>query len=395
MQARGARAAANRTADLAIVVLSLGASAVAVAASARFGADPESLYVGGRLVAPISYVNAAAAFFLVGLWPALVLAARRELNPVLRALSLAAAAAMLAGWLGTQSKGGAVALAVSAVVVFAVVPGRLRLLVPTALTGVLVLSQYEPLTEPFRAQDGRRRDPPRRRGRAADRRRRARGGARLRARRRPPAHRRARPAGGDHRRRDARRGRAPRGRLAGRPPNRRPVELRAGPVGDLQALAGDGVGEQPPRQPRLQPLRLLAGEPGGLRGAPARRHRRTRLRASLSAVRRQLRDSRPRALPAAGRVARDRNRRADPAARGVRGDPRGARTTAEHRRGRGGVRRPGVLRRPRGRRLGLDLPGRGAAALRAGRAPRSRRTAAACSAAERPPWRRRGSRSSR
>ncbi len=32
-------------------------------------------------------------------------------------------------------------------------PGRLRLLVPTALTAVLVLSQYNPLTEPFRAQD--------------------------------------------------------------------------------------------------------------------------------------------------------------------------------------------------------------------------------------------------
>ena len=60
---------------------------------------------------------------------------------------------MLAGWLGTQSKGGAIALAVSAIVVFGVVPGRLRLLLPTAVTAVLVLSQYDALTEPFRAQD--------------------------------------------------------------------------------------------------------------------------------------------------------------------------------------------------------------------------------------------------
>ena len=153
LQARGIRAESDRITGIAIVVLALGASAVAVAASARLGDDPESLYVGGRLVAPISYVNAAAAFFLVGLWPALVLAARRELHPLLRGTALAAGAAMLAGWLGTQSKGGAIALAVSAIVVFGVVPGRLRLLLPTALTAVLVLSQYDALTEPFRAQD--------------------------------------------------------------------------------------------------------------------------------------------------------------------------------------------------------------------------------------------------
>ena len=164
LQARGIRAESERITGLAIVVLALGASAVAVAASARFGADPESLYVGGRLVAPISYVNAAAAFFLVGLWPALVLAARRELHPLLRGAALAAAAAMLAGWLGTQSKGGAIALAVSAIVVFAVVPGRLRLLVPTALTAVLVLSQYNAADRAVSRPGRRRRDPPRRRG---------------------------------------------------------------------------------------------------------------------------------------------------------------------------------------------------------------------------------------
>ena len=152
MQGRGLRADADRITALAIVVAALGASAVAVAASARFGDDPLALYVGGRLVAPISYVNAAAAFFLVGLWPALALAARRELSPLLRGPALAAAAAMLAGWLGTQSKGGAIALAVSALAVFALVPGRLRLLVPTGLTALLVLTQYGPLTEPFREQ---------------------------------------------------------------------------------------------------------------------------------------------------------------------------------------------------------------------------------------------------
>ena len=58
----------------------------------------------------MSYVNAQAAFFLVGLWPALVARAHgAACNAVVRALALGFAAAMLAGWLSTQSKGGAVA----------------------------------------------------------------------------------------------------------------------------------------------------------------------------------------------------------------------------------------------------------------------------------------------
>ena len=59
---------------------------------------------------------------------------------------------MLAGWLMTQSKGAAVSLLLSAIAVFAVLPGRLRLLVPTTLASVLVLTQYYPLTAPFRDQ---------------------------------------------------------------------------------------------------------------------------------------------------------------------------------------------------------------------------------------------------
>ena len=58
---------------------------------------------------------------------------------------------MLAGWLSTQSKGGAVALVVSAIVVFAAVPGRLRLLVPTLAAVALVAPQYHGLTAAFRA----------------------------------------------------------------------------------------------------------------------------------------------------------------------------------------------------------------------------------------------------
>ncbi len=151
-QGRGFKSETGRFLPLALIVGALAASAVAVAANTRFGDDPLSLYVGGRLVAPISYVNAAAAFFLVGFWPALVLAARREQHFLLRGAAVGAASAMLAGWLGTQSKGAAAALGISALAVFAVLPGRLRLLVPTALVAALVFSQYRPLTAPFRDQ---------------------------------------------------------------------------------------------------------------------------------------------------------------------------------------------------------------------------------------------------
>lgn len=149
-QGRGFGSQTGRFLPLFVIVGALGASAVATAANIRFGEDPLSLYVGGRLVAPISYVNAAAAFFLVGFWPALVLAAQRGFHALVRGAAVAAAAAMLAGWLMTQSKGAAVALLLSAVAVFAVLPGRLRLLVPTALVSALVLTQYYPLTAPFR-----------------------------------------------------------------------------------------------------------------------------------------------------------------------------------------------------------------------------------------------------
>lgn len=152
LQASSLTTERSRTIAVAILALTLGASAVGAAVQARFGADPAAMYPDGRLTAPVSYVNAQAALFLVGLWPALLLAARRGAHALVRAFSLAAAVAMLAGWLGAQSKGGAIALALSTVAVFIVLPDRLRLLVPTVVATLLVAAQYHPLTAPFREQ---------------------------------------------------------------------------------------------------------------------------------------------------------------------------------------------------------------------------------------------------
>jgi O-antigen ligase len=132
-----------------------GGLAVATAIAVRYGNDPAPYFVGdGRLAWPVTYPNGDAAIFLIGLWPALVLTAERRLPNLLRGLALGAAAAALAGWLLTQSKGGGIGLAASAVVVLAVSPQRLRLLVPTALAGVLVGPQFRPLTDPFNAGPG-------------------------------------------------------------------------------------------------------------------------------------------------------------------------------------------------------------------------------------------------
>ena len=137
---------------LGTVVVAVGVISVASAVELR--TDPEeSMFRFGRLIFPVSYVNANAAFFLIGLWPAVALASLRAAPVVVRGVSLAAAGGALAGWLATQSKGAGVALALSAVVLFAVARPRVRLLVPLLLGAAVAAAAYSPLTAPFRAQE--------------------------------------------------------------------------------------------------------------------------------------------------------------------------------------------------------------------------------------------------
>jgi O-Antigen ligase len=142
----------ERRAALAAVAFGLGLLAVALGVALLVEADLDAIYTEGRLSFPISYANAQAAVLAVGVWPALALGAARGGHPVLRGGAVAAAAALLAGWLLTQSKGAAVALAVSALVVFALAPWRLRLLVPTGLAAAPAFLAFSALTGPFRAR---------------------------------------------------------------------------------------------------------------------------------------------------------------------------------------------------------------------------------------------------
>ena len=144
---RGVR---DRTLVTAFVVFALGGTAVATGIELLRANELDHVYADGRLDFPISYQNAAAAFFLVGVWPALALAARHELPLLARAFALSAASAFTGAWALAQSKGGGLGLAVSAIVVLSVSRRRLRLLVPAAVTAALVGAAFRTLTAPYR-----------------------------------------------------------------------------------------------------------------------------------------------------------------------------------------------------------------------------------------------------
>jgi tetratricopeptide (TPR) repeat protein len=109
--------------------------------------DPVSQFVGGRLSAPAGYANAAAALFLMGVFPLLYLAAARILSWPLRGLALGGATVLLQTALLTQSRGGAAAVAVAAVVFIVLVPQRWAALSCMAVAGGLTALQFGTLTD--------------------------------------------------------------------------------------------------------------------------------------------------------------------------------------------------------------------------------------------------------
>ncbi len=327
------RRASERAAGTALVAAAATLLAVAAALHVIGGHELEAALPNGRLYFPIDYANAQAAAFLVGFWPAVLLAARRDGPVLLRSASLGCASALLAGWIFTQSKGGGVALAVSAVVVLAVSPARLRLLVPAALACVPAALAFTRLVAPYdhvsdagvpRIGAGRRLGPAHRgRGRRGPRR-------RLRARRPANRGRPSRAPGGCGVRPDA-------PRAGGRRLDRRLLRRREPPglvarrsLALVQAPADDGDGELALPHHRLEPLRLLARRRHRVRPSPARRHRRPRLRDRICHGGPQHRVPGARPLVRARHAQRGGHRRLRPARRRARGaaDRRRARARA-------------------------------------------------------------------
>ena len=105
----------------------------------------------GRLVEPAGYVNANVALWFAAFWPAVILASRRELHPLLRGLFLGSACLFSGLALLGQSRGWLVALPVMVLLTLALAPGRARLLVVLAAVGAVTLAISRPLLDVYDA----------------------------------------------------------------------------------------------------------------------------------------------------------------------------------------------------------------------------------------------------
>lgn len=99
-----------------------------------------SLFSDGRLKFPAGYENAAAACWCMAMWPALLLARSRQIPPLLR--GVLAGGAVLFGDVAllSQSRGSLFATVIMLVLVFALLPGRVRtfLVVAAVSAGIAV-----------------------------------------------------------------------------------------------------------------------------------------------------------------------------------------------------------------------------------------------------------------
>jgi O-antigen ligase/polysaccharide polymerase Wzy-like membrane protein len=117
-----------------LAMICLGAF-VPLHVSSATQAGLDSMLPGGRLVYPAGYANANAAEWLMAFWPALLLARSEQLAWALRGLFAGGAVLLAEVALLSQSRGSLYATPVMLLLVFALLPGRVRtfvLLVPVA-----------------------------------------------------------------------------------------------------------------------------------------------------------------------------------------------------------------------------------------------------------------------
>jgi hypothetical protein len=140
----------SRLAAAGFVTTVLAVFTALAAAKIGVAADAEKLMAAGRPYFPITYANAQGAQSALGFWPAILFASRRAGAVAARALALGAAVLFLSAATFAQSKGTALGLAVSVVVVLACSNARLRLLVVLVMCALLDAVAFRPLTEPYR-----------------------------------------------------------------------------------------------------------------------------------------------------------------------------------------------------------------------------------------------------
>ena len=143
-------------AGAAVTVLGLHAiGTAAVGAVVLFQAlgagDAHEFFVDARFSDPVGYPNGNVALWLIAFWPSVLLASRRELPALLRALALAVSGVLLQLAVLGQSRGSIIAFPLVLALYVAVVPGRLRSLLALAATGAATLAILDPLLDVYRA----------------------------------------------------------------------------------------------------------------------------------------------------------------------------------------------------------------------------------------------------
>jgi tetratricopeptide (TPR) repeat protein len=112
----------------------LGVTAVALSVLVRLlGGDPSALFLNGRLNSPLGYINGEGCLFVMGLW--LCLMAAEASRALVASVGAGMATLMACLALLTQSRGTALAMLGSLILVVALVPGRTR-----RLYGLLVVA---------------------------------------------------------------------------------------------------------------------------------------------------------------------------------------------------------------------------------------------------------------
>lgn len=147
----------GRVAALLLAAYALSIAGIGLVELLRASAsnDPIGFFYEGRLSEPTGYANANVALWFTAFFPAIVLAGRRELHPLLRGLLLGAANLLMALAILGQSRSWMAALPLMAILLVAVVPGRARTIVTLALIGAGTAAMYGPLLDAYQGYDGR------------------------------------------------------------------------------------------------------------------------------------------------------------------------------------------------------------------------------------------------
>jgi hypothetical protein len=139
----------------------LGAFSLAIAGIAAVtflrasgSAHPDLFFIGGAFAEPTGYHNADSALFLLGFFPALFAASRRETPWPLRGVMLAAAGLLLELALLPQSRGALIVFPIALALYIALVPGRARTLIAAVPLAVAMALTAGPILDVYSAASG-------------------------------------------------------------------------------------------------------------------------------------------------------------------------------------------------------------------------------------------------